>query len=91
MLNTNKKTRLSKALNNNLEFYQLKVILKKTNKLNNYFCFKHLVPETLRSHQVYKFLCRSCTASYMGKTYTHMKIRVSEGSLKVRDHILIIR
>ena len=48
------------------------------NRLKNYFRFKDCVPETLQSNFVYKFKCRSWTASYYGKTYRHMKIRVSE-------------
>ena len=82
MLNINKKTRLTKALNKNLKFCQLKALFKKRNKLKKYVCFKDLVPETLRSNQAYKFLCKSCTVVYIDKTYTHMKVRVSEGFLQ---------
>ena len=69
----------------------------------NYFRFKDCVPETLQSNFVYKFKCGSCTASYYGKTYRHMKVRISEHqgvsprtgkrvkgtlSASVRDHML---
>ena len=43
------KTKL-KDLNKNLKFCQFNVLLKATNKLKNYFRFKDLVPETLRSN-----------------------------------------
>ena len=46
------------------------VLFKTTNKFKNYFRVKDLVPETLRSI--------SCTASCVGKTDRHMKVRVSE-------------
>ena len=64
----------------------------------NYFRFKDCVPETLQSNFVYKFKCGSCTASYYGKTYRHMKALISEHqgvsprtgtlSTSVRDHML---
>ena len=54
------------------------VLFKTTNKFKNYFRVKDLVPETLRSNRFYKFLCGSCTASCVGKTDRHMKVRVSE-------------
>ena len=42
------------------------------------FRFKDSVHETLRSNLIHKFSCGSCTASYIGKTYRHFKVRVSE-------------
>ena len=69
----------------------------------NYFRFKDCVPETLQSNFVYKFKSASCTASYYGKNYRHMKVRISEHqgvsprtgkrvkgtfSTSVRDHML---
>ena len=73
------------------------------NRLKNYFRFKSRVPETLQSNSAYKFKCRSCTASYYGKTYIHVKVQVSQHqgvsprtgkrvkgmlSMSVRDHML---
>ena len=46
------KTKLTKAVNKNLKFCQLKVLFKTTNKHKNYFPFTDLVPETLCSNQV---------------------------------------
>ena len=40
--------------------------------------FKDIVPEPLRSCQIYSFTCGSCNASYIGKNFRHMKVRVSE-------------
>ena len=78
-------------MNNNLKFCQLKVLFKTTNKLKNYFPFKGLAPETLRSNRV---SCGSCTVSYIGKTYRYMEVRVSEhigvssktGDVIIRQH-----
>ena len=62
------------------------------------------VHETLWSNSIYKSSCGSYTASYIGKTYRHFKVSVSEHqgvsprtgkpvkgtlSTSVRDHILV--
>ena len=92
--------RLNRCISKRLKFCKLKIIFQTGNRLKNYFRFKDRVPETLQSNFVYKFKCGSCTASYYGKTYRHMKVRVSEqqdlsprtGKLvkgtSVRDHLL---
>ena len=58
----------------------MRITLQTNNRLRDYFRFKDLVPETLRSSLIYKFSCGSCTASCIGKTYRHFKVRVSEHS-----------
>ena len=98
------KIRLTKTLNKHMKFCKLRVIFQTNNRLRNYFHFKDSVHETLRSNVIYKFSCGSCTASYIGKTYTHFKVRVSEHqgvsprtgkpvkgtlSTSVRDHMLV--
>ena len=72
------KKRLNRCISKRLKFFKLKIIFQTGNRLKNYFRFKDRVPETLQSNFVYKFKCGSCTASYYGKTYRHMKNRVSE-------------
>ena len=72
------KTRLTKTMNKHMKFCKLRVIFQTNNRLKNYFRFEDSVPETLRSNLIYKFSCGSCTASYIGKTYRHFKVRVSE-------------
>ena len=70
---------MNRCISKRLKFCKLKIIFIQTsNKLNNYFRFKDRVHETLQSNFVYKFKCGSCTASYYGKTYRHMKVWVSE-------------
>ena len=98
-------TRLTKTMNKHIKFCKLKVIFETNNRLRNCFHFKDSVPETLRSNLIYKFAWGSCTASYIGKTYRHFKIRVSEDqgvsprtgkpvkgtlSTSVRDHMLVL-
>ena len=72
------KTGLSKALQKRLPFFKLRIIFKSTNHLKNYFNFKDVLPEPLQSCQIYKCNCGSCSASYTGKTFRHLKVRVSE-------------
>ena len=82
----------------------MRVIFQINNRLRNYFRFKDSVHETLQSNLIYKFSCGSCTASYIGKTYRHFKVRVSEHqgvfprtdkpvkgtlSTSVRDYMLV--
>ena len=68
------KKRLNRCI---CKLLKLKIIFQTGNRLKNYFRFKDLVPETLQSNFVYKFNGGGCTASSNGKTYRHMKIRVS--------------
>ena len=49
-----------------------------TFKLRNMFSVKDLVPQSLRSRVVYKFLCAGCNASYIGETTRHICARVRE-------------
>ena len=71
------KKRLNRCLGKRLKFCNLQIIFQTGNRLMKYFRYKDCVPETLQSNFVYKFKCGSCTASYYGKTYRHMKVRIS--------------
>ena len=97
------KIELSKSLKKRLPFCKLRVIFKSNNRLKSYFNFRDGLPEPLRSCQVYKFTCGSCSASYTGKNCWHLKVKVSEHkgmspqtdkivkgtfSTSVRDHML---
>ena len=88
------KTRLTKTMNKHMKFCKFRVIFRTNNRLKNYFHFKDFVPETFRSY----------TASYIGKTYRHFRVRVSKHqgvsprtdkpvkgtlSTSVRDHMLV--
>ena len=77
-------------------FLKVKIVFKTSNRLKNYFSFKDVVREPLRSWQIYNFTCASCNASYIGKTFKHMKgVSPRTGknlkgtlSTSVRDHML---
>ena len=72
------KSGLARSLHKRLPFCKVGIVFKTSNRLRNYFSFKDVVPEPLCSCQIDKFMCRSCNASYIGKTFRHMKVRVSE-------------
>ena len=72
------KSGLVRSLHKRLPFFKIKIVFKTSNHLTSYFSLKVVVPEPLCSCQIYNFTCRSCNASYIGKTFTHMKVRVSE-------------
>ena len=97
------KSRLIRSLHKRLLFSKVKIVFKTSNRLKNYFSFKDVVPEPLGSFQIYNFTCGSRNASYIGKTFRHIKVRVSEHqgvlprigkhlkgnlSTSVRDHML---
>ena len=96
------KKRLNRCISKHLKFCKVKIIFQTGNRVKTFFRFKDRVSKTLQSNFVCKFKCRSCTASYYGKTYRHMKVQVSEQqgvsprtgkrvkgtlSTSVRDHI----
>ena len=91
-------------MNKHIKFCELRVVFLTNVRLRNYFCTKDFVPETLQSSLIYNFSCGSCTASCIGKTYRHFKVRVSEHqyvsprtskpvkgtlSTSVTDHMLV--
>ena len=54
---------LTRSLHKRLPFCKVKTIFKTSNRLKNYFSFQDVVPEPLRSCQIYNFTCRSCNAT----------------------------
>ena len=69
---------LARSLHKLLPFCKVRIVFKTSNRLRNYFSSKDVVPEPLRFCQIYNLTCRSCNASYIGKTFRHMKVRVSK-------------
>ena len=97
------KSGLIRSLHKRLPFCKVKIVFKTSNRLKNYFSFKYVVPEPLRSCQLYNFTCGNSKASYIGKTFRHTKVRVLKHqgispqtgkylkrtlSVFVRDHML---
>ena len=72
------KSGLTRSLHERLPFCKVKIVFKTSNRLKYYLSLKDVVPEPLPSFQIYNFTCGSCNASYVGKTFRHMKVRVSE-------------
>ena len=48
------------------------------NKIGSFFSSKSTILSTLKSHVVYKFICPSCGASYIGETTRHLVVRIKE-------------
>ena len=72
------KSGLARSLHKRLPFCKVRIVFKTSNRLRNHFSFKDVVPEPLRSCQIYNLTCGSCNASYTGKIFRYMKVRVSE-------------
>ena len=51
-------------------------------KISNYFSPKDRIPDKYRSSVVYKYICPSCEALYIGETSIHFQTRVSQHLFK---------
>ena len=78
------KSGLARSLHKRLSFCKDRIVFKTSNRLRNYFSFKDVVPEPLRSCQIYNFTCGSCNASYTGKTFRNIK----SGSRNTKEYRL---
>ena len=58
-------------------------------KIKNYFSYKDPIPNDLKSFLVYKFICASCSYSYVGETYHHFKTRIEEHIKKDKEALHI--
>ena len=47
-------------------------------KVANIFIVKDPIPKSLKSFAVYKFVCSSCNACYIGETTRHLSTRIKE-------------
>jgi len=72
------KKRLTKLYSSTYKDAKLKIVYKSACKLRNIFSFKDNTPVHMQSLVLYKFLCGSCNATYIGKTKRHCKIRMCE-------------
>ena len=70
------KSGLARSLHKHLLFCKAEIVFKTSSRLKNCFSFKDIVPEPVRSCQIYNFTCGSCNASYIGKTFRRMKVMV---------------
>ena len=97
------RTRLRISINKNLPFCKIRVFLKSSTRMSNFFRFEDKMPYCLHCNVVYKFSYGRCNATYYGETYRHLSVRVGEHSgvspltgkkskskksTAVKDHIL---
>ena len=57
-------------------------------KIGDMFNVKDPIPKSLKSFVVYKFVCPSCNACYIGETTRHFSTRIKESPTFL--HILLI-
>ena len=77
-LGQNLRSRLYNCFKKTLPQCNIKVIFQSKNSLSNLFRFKDSIPNELRSHIVYKFLCSNCNITCYGETERHLNIRSGE-------------
>ena len=65
-------------MKNKLPYCNVRFVFQTKCKISNFFTFKDKIPSFLRSGIVYKFHCRSCNATYYGKTKRHFTVRMCE-------------
>ena len=57
---------------------KLEVIFRSQRRLKSFFSFKDLLPTSLQSYIIYRYTCRTCNGSYIGKTDRHQTVRWCE-------------
>ena len=57
---------------------KLEVIFRSQRRLKRFFSFKDRLPTSLQSYIIYRYTCRTCNSSYIGKTDRHQTVRWCE-------------
>ena len=57
---------------------KLHVIFRSQRRLKRLFSFKDRLPSCLQSYIIYRYTCRACNSSYIGKTDRHQHVRWCE-------------
>ena len=57
---------------------RLRIIFSSKTRLGNLFNFKDRIPDDLKSLVLYKYTCRMCNHTYLGKCKRHFKVRRNE-------------
>ena len=81
---------------------KLEVIFRSQRRLKRFFSFKDRLPTSLQCYIIYRYTCRTCNSSYIGKTDRHqtvrwcehlkvtpMKRRPSKGKMSLRQYMNI--
>ena len=74
------RTRLRNGISKNLPFCKIRIIIKSSTTIFNFFQFRDKMPYCFRSNVVYKFSWGRCNATYYGDTCWHLGVRVGEHS-----------
>ena len=72
------RTQVSSLCSSAFPHLQIRIVLRRTQRLSYFFSFKDKIFKGLKSCVVYYFKCRCCSASYVGQTVRHLNTRVSE-------------
>ena len=57
---------------------KIQVIFRSQRRLKRLFSFKDRLPTSLQSYVIYRYTCRTCNSSYIGKTDRHQNVRWCE-------------
>ena len=57
---------------------KVQVIFRSQRRLKRMFSFKDRLPTSLQSYIIYRYTCRTCNSSYIGKTDRHQTVRWCE-------------
>ena len=57
---------------------KIQVIFHSQRRLKRLFSFKDKLPTDLQSYIIYRYTCRACNSSYIGKTDRHQNVRWCE-------------
>ena len=57
---------------------KIQVIFRSQRRLKRLFSFKDKLPTALQSYIIYRYTCRACNSSYIGKTDRHQNVRWCE-------------
>ena len=72
------RNRLRKYVSKHIKSCKLNIIFRSQRRLKTLFRFKDSIPLALQSYILYRFTCRTCNCSYIGKTDRHSHIRWCE-------------
>ena len=72
------RNRLRKYVSKHIKSCKLNIIFRSQRRLKTLFRFKDSIPLALQSYILYRFTCRTCNCSYIGKTDRHSHIRCYE-------------
>ena len=72
------RNRLRKYVSKHIKSCKLNIIFRSRRHLKTLLRFKDSLPLALQSYILYRFTCRTCNCSYIGKTDRHSHIRWCE-------------